>query len=239
MKKRNTQVAEDATVLDELPRADEEAAPPDAPEPAPPPALLDLPVAAVLPPVAPLLPAPADGPPLEARILRLETELAELRTSQGRGPANAAFHAAAPDPAAAVVRQPGHLWTNLGKRLAAPSGPAAAPPPRTDALASMVPAGVRRGWMVWDELTELRAIYWMYFDPRYRLSWTARMAPVVVLVLILTSGFWLPLSGLIYVGFVVEKIADLALAYVLFKLLSHESRRYRETAPDLPPSLRL
>lgn len=103
----------------------------------------------------------------------------------------------------------------------------------------MVPPGVRRGWMLWDALNGLRAIYWMYFDPRYRLSWTGRLGPIVVLVMILTSGFWLPLSGLYYVGFVIDKFADLVLAYILFQLLSHESRRYRETAPDLPPSLRL
>ena len=32
---------------------------------------------------------------------------------------------------------------------------------------------------------------------------------------------------------------DLLTLYGLFKILSHEARRYRETAPDLPPSLRL
>jgi hypothetical protein len=32
---------------------------------------------------------------------------------------------------------------------------------------------------------------------------------------------------------------DLLLLYSMFKILGHEARRYRETAPDLPPSLRL
>jgi hypothetical protein len=29
------------------------------------------------------------------------------------------------------------------------------------------------------------------------------------------------------------------LAFVLFKVLGQEARRYRETSPDLPPNLRL
>ena len=41
-----------------------------------------------------------------------------------------------------------------------------------------------------------------------------------------SSWAWWPMS------------ACLALAYLLFKLLSYEARRYRETAPDLPPGLR-
>ena len=103
----------------------------------------------------------------------------------------------------------------------------------------MVPPGVRRTWILLDALTELRAMYWMFFDPRYRLSWTARLGPLVILGLILTSGFWMPATGLPYIGLVIDKLVDLVLAYVLFKLLSYEARRYRETAPDLPPSLRL
>ena len=48
--------------------------------------LLDLPVASVLPPMAPLLHTPADAAPLEARIQRLEAELAQLRTAQVHDP---------------------------------------------------------------------------------------------------------------------------------------------------------
>ena len=37
----------------------------------------------------------------------------------------------------------------------------------------------------------------------------------------------------------VAKVLQLVIAFVLFKVLAHEARRYRETSPDLPPSLRL
>ncbi len=205
----------------------------------------ELPVASALPPVAPLLPTAAVAVPLESRIQRLEMELAQLRTAPTRDSrfaiaqaADATLPVAAPDHAAEVVRRPGRFWTDLGKRLTAPSAPAAAPP-RAAGLSSLVPPGVRRTWALWDAITELRAMYWMFFDPRYRLSWTARLAPPVILAMIASSLYWMPGTILPYVGAVIDKIGDLILAYILFKLLSNEARRYRETAPDLPHSLRL
>jgi len=275
LKKRNTQFPPDATAVDEpagidgdvapspestedpVPASDPRIEPPAVSESAPPAAVdptvptaaaaPELPVASALPPVAPLLPTAAVAVPLESRIQRLETELAQLRTAQARDsrfavaqPADATPPAAAPDPAAAVVRRPGRFWTDLGSRLTAPSAPAAAPP-RAAGLSSLVPPAVRRSWTLWEAITELRAMYWMFFDPRYRLSWAARLAPPVILVLIVTSLYrWMtPATALPYIGMVIDKIVDLVLAYILFKLLSNEARRYRETAPDLPPSLRL
>jgi hypothetical protein len=189
--------------------------------------------------VAPLLaPTPAD--PFEDRIRRLEAELARLRnlpTAQLHVPER-------PAPEQQVqAAPPGRFWNDLGKRLLAPSGPVAAPPPRREGLAAVVPPAVRRTWFLFDALAELRAIYCMYFDPRYRLSWVARLAPLVVCALILTSQFWVPGYAVPFVGPfvgpVIDKIADLVLAFGLYKYLSYEARRYRETAPDLPPSLRL
>lgn len=216
-----------------------EVPPPDAPAPR-----AELPVASVLPPVAPLL-HPAGPSPLEDRLQRLEAELERLRSVPGHETRVAAFQApnmnlpvATAAPTAPVVRPPRRFWADLGRRLLAPSAPSASPP-RTDGLASMIPPGVRRTWVLLDALTELRAIYWMFFDPRYRLSWTARFAPLVILGLLLTSLYWMPATALPFVGMVIDKVVDLALAYVLYKLLSYEARRYRETAPDLPPSLRL
>ena len=104
----------------------------------------------------------------------------------------------------------------------------------------MIPPGVRRTWILFDALRELRAMYCMYFDPRYRLSWLGRLVPLAIMLLILTSNVWMPGTGLPWpLGLIIDKAADLILAYFLVKLLSHEARRYRETAPDLPPSLRL
>jgi hypothetical protein len=97
----------------------------------------------------------------------------------------------------------------------------------------------RRAWLFWDALAEARAIFRMYVDPRYRLSWSGRVVPPVLLVAFVTTGWWVPLTAVPGVGWVVRRAVELVLGFVLFKVLGYEARRYRETAPDLPPSLRL
>ena len=96
-------------------------------------------------------------------------------------------------------------------------------------------------WFLFDAYAELRAIMRMYVDPRYRLPWPAKVIPLVLLLLILSSRLWVPggmfLPELIFS--VLDKIVDLILAFVAFKLLGREARRYRQTSPDLPPMMRL
>jgi hypothetical protein len=178
--------------------------------------------------------------PIEMRIRRLEDALAqlqqiraaELRVTTGQS-ANPAAPVAAPAAAPPHQAPTDKLW-DLGVRaLATPAEVARAfaqPPgdPRS-----------RRGWLFFESVTELRAIFRMFTDPRYRLSWAGRIAPLALTVLILLSGWWLPLYYVPIFGNVLDNAVNLLLAYVLFKLLAHEARRYRETAPDLPPSLRL
>jgi len=98
---------------------------------------------------------------------------------------------------------------------------------------------LRRPWLLFDMVAEARAILRMFVDPRYRLSWRGRLAPLVLVVFILTSSFWIPGTGLAIVGPLFDKCLNLIVAFILFRILSDEARRYRETAPDLPPSLRL
>ena len=55
-----------------------------------------------------------------------------------------------------------------------------------------------------------------------------------------TIGYhWLPFAIIPIVGPIIEKAGELVVGFMLFKVLGNEARRYRETAPDLPPSLRL
>jgi hypothetical protein len=80
----------------------------------------------------------------------------------------------------------------------------------------------------------------MFLDPRYQLPWSARVLPLVILAAILTSRFWVPGSSIPYLGdWLLVKLVDLLLAFLLFKWLGHEARRYRQTSPDLPANLRL
>ena len=89
-----------------------------------------------------------------------------------------------------------------------------------------------RPWAIREIFAELQAMFYLYVDPRYRLSWAGRVVPPVLLGLFLTTGWWVPYSLLC-------KPIEIVLCFSLIKLLSFEARRYRETAPDLPSSLRL
>ncbi len=174
--------------------------------------------------------------PLEERLRRVEETLAQLRQLQ----------AASPTPsqqASQIQTQPpveppaprNSMLAQLGKRLleaaVIPSGPVVVPQ-------GTAPAS-RRSRLVWEFLAELRAMYRMFVDPRYRLSLVGRIVPAVLVFGIITSYFWVPLTSIPWFGRLLEKAVDLVLAFLLFKVLTREARRYRETAPDLPPWLRL
>ncbi len=93
-----------------------------------------------------------------------------------------------------------------------------------------------RPWLFFDAYAELRTMVRMFLDPRYRPTWPARIAPVALLALILTSWIWLPGTSLFPTSIMtlVDKTVDLVLAFLAFKILHREVRRYREVVPDLP-----
>jgi hypothetical protein len=99
------------------------------------------------------------------------------------------------------------------------------------------PSSRARPWAIREILAELQAMFYMYVDPRYRLSWPGRIVPPVLLGLFLTTDWWAPyfMCGL---GWLLRKPIEILLCFSLIKLLSYEARRYRDTAPDLPSSLR-
>jgi hypothetical protein len=190
-------------------------------------------------PVALPTPEPSLSP-LEARVRRLEDALAQLHEWRGREgqiarPEEAPERRPGPGPSTAA------LLFDVGKRLLAGSEP---PPPVTAPMPSFTPtpgtpAASRRPWLLWDTVAEARAIVRMFVDPRYHLSMMGRFLPLVLLAAILTSYYWLPGSSIFAFGYWFNKAVDLLLSFVLFKVLGQEARRYRQTSPDLPPSLRL
>jgi hypothetical protein len=129
---------------------------------------------------------------------------------------------------------------DLGKRLLGAASPVATAAPAP--VPSIVTPG-NRGSLIWllrDTWAEARAICRMFLDPRYHLPWSARVLPVIILAAILTSKFWVPGSSIPFLGdWLLVKLVDLLLAFLLFKWLGHEARRYRQTSPDLPANLRL
>ena len=86
---------------------------------------------------------------------------------------------------------------------------------------------VRHSWLLWDCYDEARTVVRMFFDKRYRLSWTAIVVPLLALFLMLGSYFtiwYIPL-----VGGILDKIVDLILAFLAYKVLVREAQRYRQT----------
>jgi hypothetical protein len=99
-----------------------------------------------------------------------------------------------------------------------------------------------KGWLIWEMIAELRAMVCMYLDPRYRVPWYGYVVPPALFAAFLFTKYWFPFALVLEkanLEFLVVVPVDLLLLYSMFKVLGHEARRYRETAPDLPPSLRL
>jgi hypothetical protein len=173
--------------------------------------------------------SPVSQPTLEERVRRLEDALAQLQQERG-----IQMHIVAdrsPTTSTATL-------LDVGKRLLRSSSDTAAATPAVPPTAPQ-PTPSRSPWLLWDTIAEARAIARMFVDPRYQLSWSARILPLVLLAAILTSSFWVPGTSIYVLGGLIDKIVDVLLAFVLFKWLGHEARRYRQTSPDLPPTLRL
>jgi hypothetical protein len=179
------------------------------------------------PPPAPALtlpPASDTNTSLEVRVRRLEEAVKEIQETRVTDrPAPSALSTSPLDSVVAPVN------------VAAPT--AAPPPPSPPAPASSV--AEKRPWLLTDMWAEARAIQYMFFDPRYRMPWGGQIIPLLLLAAFMTTGFWLPGAGAVGIGWIIEKCVGLLLGFALFKSLSREARRYRQTAPDLPPSLRL
>ncbi len=103
--------------------------------------------------------------------------------------------------------------------------PVPLPPPAV--LVQRDPKGPPRPHSAMGFLAEIRAIIAMYFDPRYRLSWVGRLAPLVAVILMFFC--WWFLSAIPIVGLLLDKVLDVGLILVAYKVLAHEARRYLET----------
>lgn len=184
-----------------------------------------------LSPPPPPPPPEATVIPLEERISRLEQALTQLSDLQATGPRQPERGVQVkPEPAAPTVLSRAQALVDAGRQLL---------PALTLGAGKASPAS--RLGLLRDVVHEMQAIYYMYADPRYRMTWFGRVVPPTLLVMFLTCGFWLPLvaCGLLsLVQWAVQPVVQLTLCYALFKILGQEARIYRETAPDLPTTLR-
>jgi hypothetical protein len=86
------------------------------------------------------------------------------------------------------------------------------------------PSCDRRGWFLFDLLSEFRTIGQMTFDHRYRFSWIGRVGPIVIAVIYIF--LWLLIGGSGILG-IFERIFDIVLVVLLYHILSREARIYR------------
>lgn len=89
-----------------------------------------------------------------------------------------------------------------------------------------------RTWLIVEIWRELRLMIGMFVDYRFHVGWLVRLAPVLLVVGMLLS--WLFLSGLPLIGGVVERVADVVLAVICYKLLAREAARYRRDVGQKP-----
>ena len=103
-------------------------------------------------------------------------------------------------------------------------------PPSGAVLHVRAPADpARRQWFVAQLWAEVVLVLRMYVDPRYRISRTAQLVVPGLLLLFVANYFffavWLTVP---VVSPVAERLFDVALAILLYKVLVRELNRYRE-----------
>jgi hypothetical protein len=93
----------------------------------------------------------------------------------------------------------------------------------------------RPPWLLVDILNESRAMVRMFFDIRYKVGWFTRLLVIILLAMIFTSGLWFPLAYIPWLGTPCDKILDVLLAFLTYKVLSREARRYRAAQNNQSP----
>jgi len=182
----------------------------------------------------------ATGVPLESlaqRIRRLEDAVASLQDTQQLEERVVEKVSERMGRNATAIRNSADIVMETGQKLL----PAALdlfktpePSPEVAAVAKAARVALQRPWLLFDAWAEIRTMIQLYVDPRYSLSWATRIGPPLLLVLILSSWFWLPGTGIPILGTLLDKILDLILGFLLYKVLSREVRIYRDRLSDSP-----
>jgi hypothetical protein len=161
--------------------------------------------------------------PLEGRVQHLEAAVAALQNTQALEDRVAERVAA---------RLQANVAGEVEKMAAADqrvSGAAMMAAAGTALRAAATPVGqsvAQMPWLLVDLYQDFFAISRMFFDLHYKVGWTTRLLVLLLVPAILTSHWWLPFSGVLVVGELLDKLIDLLLAFVVVKALSREAKRY-------------
>jgi hypothetical protein len=126
------------------------------------------------------------------------------------------------------------IVVNAGRRLlpAARQTPAAGGEAFSD-LPAVLGLMQRPSWLLLDFYREVRAMVRMFFDGRFRVSWMARVVPIVAVTLFFVS--LLLIHGITIIGPVLDRLVDVVLVCIVYKVLSREAQRYCQMVASLPP----
>ncbi len=92
----------------------------------------------------------------------------------------------------------------------------------------------RRPWLLMELLRDLGTTVRMYLDPRYRVRRATQMlVPLILLLFGFNCFFFNVVFTLPVISTALEKLADVILAILLYKIISRELVRYREVIAQL------
>ncbi len=168
-------------------------------------------------------PAPSDG--IEQRVRRLEDAVAQLQDTR---PLEDRVVARVSERLGNGRSSATGLLVEAGRHLL----PAALDAARRAEPANGTPVA-RPPWLIVDLYAELRTAALLFLDPRYRASWAARVVPVAAAVLAFCSWFFL--GHILLIGFLLDKLVDVVLVLVVYKVLHREVCRYRAAVGNLFP----
>jgi hypothetical protein len=130
-------------------------------------------------------------------------------------------------------RAPTAILLDAGRRLL-PAARDLLRAPEAVSGSAATPPELRPPWLLYEYYLEIRAMLRMLLDPRYRLTWQARVVLLGVVPFILTSWWWMPGSSIPILGSVADKIVDIFLAFLAYKVLARELVCYRQAVAGLP-----
>ena len=166
-------------------------------------------------------PLPPTGE-LPERVRRLEEEVAELRGTVTR-------FADVMVGEVKDIREKQAIYPAVPPELAAAMPMAVAGLATTNGAVPYVSPSARRPWLLSELIGDLRTTIQMYLDPRYRVRRSTQlMVPMILGLLVLNCIFFNWAFTLALVSTALEKIIDILLAVMLYKVLHREMERYRE-----------
>jgi len=150
------------------------------------------------------IPMTASSTTAEERLSRIEAALQQLTARQAAGPAPAGVNPPnSPLAGVSLALQAAQL---VGVLPGAPSS--------------------RKRWKDWPVLREVRFIFGLYFDKRYTPSRAAQLGVPALLLLLVVNFFFWAWFNIFLVSTILEHLATMVIAIVLYRLLAAELVRY-------------